>query len=461
MNTASAALYRTIWRWHFYAGVIVAPFMVILALTGAIYLFNDEINDVLHREKRIVRPVAQSIPLSRMIEAAVAQLPGAVATRIDTPKDPDRSAEIFVKPAKGEPRRVFVDPGTGTVLGSYVYSRTLVGFADVFHGSLFMGDFGDAIVELAACWGFILTVTGLYLWWPKGRTTFRGVITPRWASSGRTFWRSLHSAVGAWTALLIMFLIITGLPWATIWGGLLRQGADSAGIGYPKSFRGYGAPASGTETIEAASQGAAPWTTQKAPAPQSAPAGHHGHGLVSGQAQGHAISIDRVAEILAGAGMRAPYRLSLPRDATGVFLAFTYPDHPETQRSLYIDQYDGRIIGDVRFADYGVAAKAVELGVQIHMGNYFGRANQIVMLLPCLSIVILAITGPYMWWLRRPKGQLAAPRVVAPLTLRAIALITIGLGLVFPLAGASLVVVVVLDSVLRHSLGSSRGAIER
>jgi uncharacterized iron-regulated membrane protein len=28
-----ASLYRTIWRWHFYAGLFVLPFILILSLT--------------------------------------------------------------------------------------------------------------------------------------------------------------------------------------------------------------------------------------------------------------------------------------------------------------------------------------------------------------------------------------------------------------------------------------------
>lgn len=32
-------LYRAIWRWHFYAGLLILPFLVTLALSGAIYLF--------------------------------------------------------------------------------------------------------------------------------------------------------------------------------------------------------------------------------------------------------------------------------------------------------------------------------------------------------------------------------------------------------------------------------------
>lgn len=157
---SSLALHRTVWRWHFYAGLVVAPFMFILAVTGAIYLFNDEINDVLYRDLRIVAPVSDPVPLSKMAEAAIAANPGGKVTRIDTPGAPDRSVELFVTPATGDPVRVFVDPGTGRVLGSYVYARTLVGFADIAHGSLTLGSIGDNIVELAACWGFILVATG-------------------------------------------------------------------------------------------------------------------------------------------------------------------------------------------------------------------------------------------------------------------------------------------------------------
>ncbi len=166
-----------------------------------------------------------------------------------------------------------------------------------------------------------------------------------------------------------------------------------------------------SSTVKQASAGAGPWTTEAAPAPASDPHAHH-HPAVgaAAPASGLSIGVDRVAEIVAGAGMTAPYRLNLPRAADGAYMVFTYPDQPEGQRTLYIDQYSGRIIDDVGFRDYGAIAKAVELGVQIHMGNYFGRLNQILMLLPCLGLIVLSVSGPYMWWRRRPKGRLAAPR---------------------------------------------------
>ena len=41
---STAGLYRTIWRWHFYAGLFVLPFIMVLSLTGSIYLFKPQID---------------------------------------------------------------------------------------------------------------------------------------------------------------------------------------------------------------------------------------------------------------------------------------------------------------------------------------------------------------------------------------------------------------------------------
>lgn len=435
-------LYQTIWRWHFYAGLLVAPFMLILAVTGAIYLFNDEINDALHSQQRFVAQSEQR-PVSQMITAALADYPGASATRVDMPA-PGRSAQVFVTPVMGDPVRVYVDPGTAEVLGSYVYTHTIVGFADVAHGSLMLGKFGDGVVELVACWGLILVVTGLYLWWPRAGLRVKGVVIPRLRETGRTPWRDLHAVTGVWTALLIAFLIVTGLPWANVWGSLLKRGTDAVGIGYPTSHRLHGATP--TATVKQA-LGQAPWTLEDAPMPASDPhAEHHGgHASMVMAASSPSIGVDQVVAIFARQGVSGAYRLFLPADPAGAFTAYTYPDQPQGQRTIHLDQYSGRVLDDVGFADYGWAAKGVELGVQLHMGNYFGRANQIVMLIACLGVVMLSVTGPVMWWRRRPKGGLGAPRELSPLRRRTVALITLALGALFPLAGASLLLVLVVD----------------
>ncbi|MBL26807.1 MAG: peptidase M4 [Rhodospirillaceae bacterium] len=439
MTDASRTRYATIWRWHFYAGLFVAPFLVVLSITGLIYLFNTEINDALYPELAFARSAVPLLPPSRWATTAEHAYPGAQVTRIDSPTEPGRSAQLFVTTAGGEAIRVFVAPGTADVLGDYVYTRTLVGFADVAHGSLMLGDTGDAIVELAACWAFILVVSGLYLWFPRpGRTG--GVWLPRLRLRGRNFWRDLHRIGGVYTAVLILFLIVSGLPWATLWGGkVLTPLSNAIGAGYPDGTRR--ALQSGGVTV-AEAVGEAPWTLHHAPMPASTPA-------ACGEppcAAAPPIGIGAAAAVLASQGMRDPYRLSTPRGPTGVYMAYTYPDRPEGQRTIQIDQYSGAVLADIAFADYGGIAKAVEWGVALHMGNYFGWANQALMALPCIGILALVGTGITMWWKRRPRGRLAAPPRPEKRGIgRGVVATAIVLGIVFPLAGLSMVTVWIGD----------------
>ncbi|MBN9136430.1 MAG: PepSY domain-containing protein, partial [Phyllobacterium sp.] len=49
----SQSLYRAIWRWHFFAGLLVIPFMLNLAITGGLYLFKDEIDNTVFAYRNV------------------------------------------------------------------------------------------------------------------------------------------------------------------------------------------------------------------------------------------------------------------------------------------------------------------------------------------------------------------------------------------------------------------------
>ncbi len=88
------------------------------------------------------------------------------------------------------------------------------------------------------------------------------------------------------------------------------------------------------------------------------------------------------------------------------------------------------------------------MGRQLHMGQAFGLANQIVLTLACLSMVVMAFAGGAMWWKRRPPaGALGTPAMPAdwriPRTLLIMAL-TAG-GIFFPLVGLSMIVLVIVE----------------
>ncbi|PCG10831.1 peptidase M4 [Sphingomonas ginsenosidimutans] len=440
--------YRALWRWHFYAGLVVAPFLLILSITGAIYLFNDEIDDALYPARRFVPAHVASLPPSRLVDAALSAHPGKV-TRIDMPAAANRPAIVFVTPVAGDPLRVAVDPGSGRVLGDYIYTRTLVGMADTLHGSLMLGWWGGLVMELAAGWAIVLIATGLYLWWPRGRRGLAGVVFPRLHLRGRVVWRDIHAVTGVWTVALIAFLLLTGLPWAQVQGDVIRDMLSRVGGGYPVSHATSNAPSSAPMK---AALGSAPWTLEGAPMPVSAmPSAHAEHMAPAGTTDRAAIAgLDAVVATLArDHALAGGYRLFPPAGPTGVYTAYTYPDRPQGQRSLYFDRYSGRLIRDVGFADYGIGARAIELGVQLHMGNYFGTVNQIVMLLPCIGIVVLVVSGVAMWWKRRPAGRLAAPpRIPGARIAGAVAILTAA-GVMMPVLGVSLLAAAAIDLTVR------------
>lgn len=444
---SNAVLHRVFFRLHFYAGLFVAPFVLILAITGAIYLYITEIEDFAHPGWRFTQQQGAVLSPQRIADGALVAHPDATPTRIDLPTAPHRTAVVFLKPASGPALRVYVDPITGQALGSFVYEQTLVGWADAMHNSLLMGDRGELVVELAACWAIVMVLTGLYLWWPRTDRGLLSVLVPRFTSR-RFLLRDLHAVTGAWVSILVLFLIITGLPWAANWGSGLNRLMTAAGIGYPPAYRTHIDSSVLTshhpETLAEANPGV-PWTLEQAPAPHS---GTHNAAT--------SIDIGEAGRIFAREGLTTAYRLVYPRNAKDVFTAYTYPDRPEGQRTIHLDQYTGAVINDVRFRDYGAGAKAVELGVQLHMGNYFGIPNQLLMLFAALGAAALSVTGPLMWLSRRKTG-LGAPKPLAP-TKPAwpVAWFLIGLGIAFPLLGGSALVVFALERLVLRRIKPAR-----
>ncbi len=216
---ASAALYRAVWRWHFIAGLIVLPFVLILAVTGGIYLFKDEINDAAYHNLRFVEVSGVHLLPSQITAAALEAHPGEL--KAYTPAAvADRSAEVDILGEDGVKDTIFVDPYTGKVLGN-LWDGGAAGSPAMYvvrklHSLEYVGWFGNWLIEAAAGWMVLLVATGVYLWLPRGRKL--GTVSIK-ASRDRPWWRDLHAVTGIYVGAVIVFLALTGLPWSSVWGG--------------------------------------------------------------------------------------------------------------------------------------------------------------------------------------------------------------------------------------------------
>lgn len=464
--SSGAAAYRTLWRWHFYAAIFVMPLLVVLAITGTIYCFQPQVEPLLYPGRLIVEPAATP-RLSEdalLTRATAAMPPGSRVLRASIETDPRRSAEFVFAPPGGDKQSMYLNPYSGTVLGTLSVDHRFMQVDRMIHRKLLLGKPGELVMELAACWTLVMIGTGVALWWPRGSSTVRGSLLPRFALRGRPFWKSLHGALGIWLAAGALAFVLSGLPWSGSWGRQFKAIATQANLGSPPDSKAElhstlpGADAGQNHAKAQADNSMpgmimddlplpqAPWAVGDTKVPQS-----------RAKPLPASLSIERVMAIAGSHGVTGDYDVVLPSSATGVYTVSRFPSDPQLERTIHIDRYSGAVLGDIGYSQYGPVSKAVAYGTSLHMGRYFGLANQIVCATISLGLVAMVVTGCLMWWKRRPARALGAPsRPRGAPPMRAWKAGLIALGVVFPLMGSTMLVVWAVDRAIFSRASSQR-----
>jgi len=449
--TGVSALYRRLWRWHFFAGIICLPFILSLALTGSAYLFNKQIDDLVYAQTMLRAdgaPAGTPLPASGIIASALKAFPGKPRA-ISFPADAAHTVQVDVQGADGSMLQVFADPVTGKVTGSIPEADRVMTIVKRIHSLSVFGDVGNVLIEIVAGWVIVLVATGIYLWWPRGRSG--GVVSIRAGAKGRLWWRDLHAVTGVFACAIVLFLALTGMPWSIFWGKNVNEWLSAHDLGVPKGVWA-GIPRSSTPPSEL---GELPWAQQAQPVPASSDphAGHHGGNAGAADysvftRQG-AVLPDEAVRKLDSLGLRAGYRLVLPRDPQGVYSGIYMPGKLEERRIVHIDQYSGAVLMDIGAAQIRPVGRFTEWGVAVHQGQQYGLPNLVVMFAGCLALIAMCISGIAIWWMRRPAGKLAAPpRRQGDRLAKGVLLIAALLGCIFPLLGASMLAVLLVDWLL-------------
>ncbi|BAK66374.1 conserved hypothetical protein [Sphingobium sp. SYK-6] len=417
--------YRTIWRWHFYAGLFVLPFIITLSLSGALYLFKPQIERWEERDFR-GSPVATQGAPSRQVEAAMAAFPGAHLLDYRLPERAGDAAMVRLDlPDGGGVRETFV-AADGAVVGSLRPEARIMALVKTVHSQLMIGKAGNWLVELAASWAILMIASGLYLWWPRGQG-MAGVLWPRLTGGRRLFWRDLHAVTGFWISGLALVLLLTGLPWTDVWGsGFNRLRAE---LGWVK--------------------GASPWVTEEGAAEERQPIaaaephaphhdGHSGVGHMGGDDGAFSPTLFDAMVARARSERLAFPAIVTPPGAPGRFgapgeMAWTIRSDAANvplQQTIRFSRDGSEQLYRERFGDIHVIDRMVGYGIAWHQGQLFGPLNQAIGVLTAAGLITLAVSGFMMWRRRKPAGRLGAPsaaerpgRVVVTILLASAALL--------------------------------------
>jgi uncharacterized iron-regulated membrane protein len=364
-------LRRALFQVHLWAGLLLALYVVVIALSGAVLVFQSELKAAL-----LPRAVSHPAPLATLPEViakARAAYPNLALTLITVPSPTIPAWQIDARDARGRPVTLLLDPSGTQVVRQ---SPTWVDWVHDLHYYLLLGTaYGMQINAVGAAILLLLSVTGTYIWWPGVKQWRRAL-----AIDFRNRWRRInydaHNAIGIWTLALVFWWAFSG-----VYFGWYRQVQIAVNALSP--LRGMVPPILPPGAYAPSSSPSAPLQAILQAARQASPAGHL-----------YSLSDPTLnkATVTASMDLRAPGDFS-HRDL------------------VTIDTAHARVLAIWHYGSNQTAGDWVIWAMHpIHFGTLWGMPVKIAWFLLGISLAVLSVSGLLMYWNRYLRHRLAQLR---------------------------------------------------
>lgn len=390
-------------RIHFWAALIASPFALMAAITGLIYVFVPQAEQLMHGHLDSVTPAAQMRSLDDAVSAAKMVAPEGWSlhsvvpmhaptdsTRVvfmppseprkeggghgshggATPAAKDKAE--FLRPNFGIPMKavvIYVNPYTAEVLGSLQQSERFSNWSRKLHSNYLQNDGWRWMIELAASWLMVMLITGLYLWLPSKSQPF----VPQSKVKGRASWMQWHTFMGVSLSLMSAVILTTGLTWSKQAGEQIRWARDVTGQASPRIPANF----------------------------KSA--------FTDG---GHVLSWQDAMESVRREAPDVQMLLMPPKGPEGFWRANQMDrDQPDRRFDLLLDAYSGERLYFSGWAEQTVFGKATAIGIPFHRGE-FGVWNQALLFIFGVGVVFSVVSGWVMYFKRTRLDFLGLPKVM-------------------------------------------------
>ena len=373
----SASLRSILWTFHRWLGIALAVLLVPISLSGAALVWHDELDALIHPARYAVTGPSVALPLASYVANATVALPDGM--RPAAVRFPASEGWPLLVMARGAPRgeggppriaNVYFDPATGRVLDVVDFRSSLVGFLHRFHENLTIPEYsGRAIVGWAGVGMLILSLSGIWLWWPRQGSVRLGL---RWRRSAQTS-TNLHHLFGFWISIPLAVVSLTGVylgfPQNARW-----VMSSIAPMNPPQPRPGFGpiardallTPDTALAAVQAAHPAAKPVVIFLPTAGASADA--------RGRARGDAVNAGDAGPI---------WRVQLREPDDGDLITLTINDRT----------------GDIARAAAPLSGDRAALWIRrIHDGGRGGPLWQVLVFLTGVLPPVFAVTGIMMWW---------------------------------------------------------------
>lgn len=405
-------LNKWLWKWHFIAGLVSLPFVLLLSVTGLIYLFKDDFEAPKHKDIKEV--VIEGNPVSFQEQWDIANEKAVKKPNSMVVPTSGNQATEFISGRFDGKTSFYVNPYQGTSSGEIIPKNTIMFKIRKLHGELLMGTWGTKIVELIASWMIVLIITGLYVWWPAGKEKVKGFIIPRFNVGKRTFFRDLHAVSGFWMSILLLIVLAGGLPWTDVFGSSFKWLQDVTNTGYPLTWDGK---------------------------------------HLNSEVIGKPLTLDQMVAIAKEQNLPGDVTISFPKSAKGIFsVSNEHFSNQQEQKMIHFDQYTGKQLLKHDWSDVGFLMRGRMWVMAFHQGQ-FGKWNWALMIFIALILTVMSISAITSYLLRKQKGNWGVPKVPSKFKVGygIITILSI-LAIVFPLFGISLIFIIIIEYFRKRKL---------
>ncbi|MEK6628707.1 MAG: PepSY-associated TM helix domain-containing protein [Bdellovibrionota bacterium] len=192
---------------HLYIGLVFGPIVLTLGITGAILAFEKEIDYKLNSSLWTVSPQETRVSLQSILESIQTKFHSQRFLRVEIQSNIVRPI-VF---STSDDFQVFADPYSGAILGSRKYLNTFFGVNREIHRSLFLEGIGKQIVSVTSLVVIGLILSGLFLWWPRKKQSFRNKFSLKMPASWKGINFKVHSLLGFMASFYLFILAFTGV----------------------------------------------------------------------------------------------------------------------------------------------------------------------------------------------------------------------------------------------------------
>lgn len=389
-----------LWKWHFIAGIISLPFVLVLSITGGIYLFKDNVETPLRNQYKDIKQTNTKISFQKqfeLVENSLEKKPSGIILS----KSQNEATE-FVTGRFSHKKSIYVNPYTQKITGKLSPKDTWMHTVRKLHGELLGGKVGTKIIELVASWMVVLILTGIFIFWPK-KNKLSNLVRIRFNKGKQILYRDLHSVFGFWISLLLLLTLAGGLPWTDVFGGNFKTLQKITNTGFPKEWSG--------RTFKS--------EVKKTP-----------------------LNIDQMLLIAEKQQLAGVVTIDIPKNKTGVFSVHNQTFPLENQYKLHFDQYSGKLIKKLTWSNVGFLMRGRMWVMAFHQGQ-LGQWNFILMLFVALTLTFISIAGLISYIHRKRPDSWSVPKVPESFKVGYVVMgLIVLLGIVFPLFGISLLLII-------------------